>query len=50
MQEFFFTAVNGGVKQLLSFSEEAATFVFGSMDAHGVTQVNLKNKGRKIPT
>ena len=42
MQEFFFAAVNGGVKRLLSFSEDAATFVFGSMEAHEVTRVNLK--------
>jgi CNT family concentrative nucleoside transporter len=42
MQDIFFSAVNGGVKQLLAFSEEAATFVFGSMEAHDVTRVNLK--------
>ena len=41
MQKFFFTAVNGGVNQLLSFSEEAATFVFGSMDAHVVNNIDL---------
>ena len=41
MQEFFFTAVNGAVNRLLSFSEEGATFVFGSMEAHLVTTVDL---------
>ena len=46
MQEFFFSAVNGGVSQLLSFSEEAATFVFGSMEAHDVTRVNLQTGER----
>lgn len=48
MQEFFFSAVNGGVKQLLSFSEEAASFVFGSMEAHEVTRVNLKTGEKSI--
>ena len=41
MQEFFFTVVNGGVNRLLSFSEEGATFVFGSMEAHVVQTVDL---------
>ena len=42
-QEFFFSAVNGGVKHLLSFSEQAAHFVFGTMDAHETTMVNLSD-------
>jgi concentrative nucleoside transporter, CNT family len=41
MQEFLFAAVNGGVNQLLSFSDEAAKFVFGSMEAHVVSEVDL---------
>ncbi|HHO49641.1 MAG TPA: NupC/NupG family nucleoside CNT transporter [Deltaproteobacteria bacterium] len=31
---FFYTVVDGGVKQLLAFSEEGATFVFSSIEAH----------------
>jgi len=34
VSEFFYTVVDGGVKQLLSFAEAGATFVFGSISAH----------------
>jgi len=34
VSEFFYTVVDGGVKQLLSFAEEGATFVFGSIEGH----------------
>lgn len=33
---FFYTVVDGGVKQLLAFSEEGATFVFSSIEAHTI--------------
>jgi len=33
---FFYTVVDGGVKQLLSFAEEGATFVFSSIESHSV--------------
>jgi len=31
---FFYTVVDGGVRQLLSFSEDGATFLFGSIEPH----------------
>ena len=34
VSEFFYTVVDGGVRKLLSFSEEGATFIFGTMSAH----------------
>jgi len=34
VSEFFYTVVDGGVKQLLSFAEDGATFVFGSIEGH----------------
>ena len=39
-QEFFFRAVNDGVHRLLSFAEEGATFIFGTMEAHQVQVIN----------
>lgn len=36
VSEFFYTVVDGGVRKLLSFSEDGATFVFGSIEAHDV--------------
>jgi concentrative nucleoside transporter, CNT family len=33
---FFYTVIDGGVKQLLSFAEAGATFVFGTIEAHKV--------------
>ncbi|MEC8382639.1 MAG: nucleoside transporter C-terminal domain-containing protein [Myxococcota bacterium] len=49
MQDVFFGAVNGGVTRLLSFAEAGATFIFGAMEAHEVTEVNLVT-GEKSPT
>ena len=37
VSQFFYTVVDGGVRQLLEFSEAGATFVFGSMSAHSMT-------------
>lgn len=34
---FFYTVVDGAVRQLLEFSEDGATFVFGSIEAHTLT-------------
>ncbi len=34
VSNFFYTVVDGGVRQLLEFSEAGATFVFGSISAH----------------
>lgn len=34
VSNFFYTVVDGGVRQLLAFSEAGATFVFGSISAH----------------
>ncbi len=34
--EFFFTVVDGGVRRLLSFSEEGANFVFQSTEPHNI--------------
>ena len=34
MQQFFFTIVNSAVSELLSFSEQGATFVYGTMVPH----------------
>ncbi len=36
LQSFFFAAVDGGVKRLLSFSEAGATFVFQSIEPHQI--------------
>lgn len=36
LQGFFFAAVDGGVKRLLSFSEAGATFVFQSIEPHQI--------------
>ena len=40
MQEVFFTTINSAVTRLLSFSEDAAHFVFGAMESHQVQKVN----------
>jgi CNT family concentrative nucleoside transporter len=37
VSSFFYTVVDGGVRQLLSFSEDGATFIFGTMSAHSLT-------------
>ncbi len=37
VSNFFFTVVNGGVNQLLSFAGDGATFVFQTVDPHMVT-------------
>ena len=39
-QQFFFTGVDAGVRKLLSFSEQGATFVFQSVEAHQITDAN----------
>jgi CNT family concentrative nucleoside transporter len=39
-QEFFFSVVSDAVNRLLSFAEEGAIFIFGSMEAHEVNMVN----------
>ena len=36
LQVFFFQVLDGGVKQLIAFSEEGATFVFKSIEPHSV--------------
>lgn len=36
VQAFFFEGVDGGVRKLLSFSEQGATFVFQSIEAHQI--------------
>jgi len=36
VSEFFYTVVDGGVKQLLFFSEQGATFVFQSIEPHAL--------------
>ncbi len=40
MQQFFFDGINKSVLRLLSFSEEAAHFAFGSMEPHEVSLPN----------
>lgn len=40
MQQFFFDGINRSVLRLLSFSEEAAHFAFGSMEPHEVTKLS----------
>ena len=39
MQQFFFDGINKSVLRLLSFSEDAAHFAFGSMEPHEVTKM-----------
>ncbi|MBX2796296.1 MAG: NupC/NupG family nucleoside CNT transporter [Myxococcales bacterium] len=36
ISQFFYTVVDGGVRQLLAFSEEGATFVFSTIEAHQI--------------
>ena len=40
LQDFFFTAVDTGVRKLISFSEEGANFVFQSVEPHSVTNAS----------
>lgn len=40
LQEFFFSAVDTGVKKLLSFSEAGADFVFQSVEPHQIVDVS----------
>ena len=42
MQTFFFEVINRSVLRLLSFSEEAAHFAFGSMELHQVVKPNAE--------
>ena len=44
MQQFFFEAINQSVLRLLSFSEEAAHFAFGTMEPHEVVKPNAKGE------
>ena len=44
MQQFFFEAINQSVLRLLSFSEEAAHFAFGSMEPHTVVKPNANGE------
>jgi CNT family concentrative nucleoside transporter len=37
VSDFFYYVVDGGVRRLLSFSEEGATFVFTSLEPHSIT-------------
>lgn len=45
MQQFFFDGINKSVLRLLSFSEEAAHFAFGSMEPH---EVSLPNENGEL--
>ncbi len=36
LSQFFFTVVDGGVKELIGFSEKGAAFIFGSIEPHQV--------------
>lgn len=47
LSEFFFTVVDRGVKWLIGFSEEGASFVFGTIDAHQVLDMN--GQPRPVP-
>ena len=44
MQQFFFDGINKSVLRLLSFSEDAAHFAFGSMEPHEVTKLNASGE------
>ncbi len=44
MQRFFFEAINQSVLRLLSFSEEAAHFAFGTMEPHEVSKPNANGE------
>jgi CNT family concentrative nucleoside transporter len=44
-QEFFFTGVDAGVRKLLSFSEQGASFVFQSVEPH-----QIANKDGELQT
>ena len=46
-QKFFFSAVSDVVARLLSFAEEGARFVFGTMEAHDVDMVDMATQTRK---
>ena len=45
-QAFFFSAVSDVVARLLSFAEEGARFVFGTMEAHDVDMVDMATQTR----
>jgi CNT family concentrative nucleoside transporter len=47
LSEFFFTVVDKGVKWLIGFAEEGASFVFGTIDAHQVLDMN--GQPRPVP-
>ncbi|MBL8619629.1 MAG: NupC/NupG family nucleoside CNT transporter [Deltaproteobacteria bacterium] len=47
LSEFFFTVVDKGVKWLIGFAEEGASFVFGTIDAHQVLDMN--GQPRAVP-
>ena len=49
-QQFFFSAVSDGVARLLSFSEQGATFVFGTMETHDVSVVDPVTQQRNTKT
>ena len=40
LQQFFFSAVDSGVKKLLSFSEAGASFVFQAVEPHQIVDVS----------
>ena len=40
LQDFFFTAVDTGVRKLISFSEEGANFVFQSVEPHNIANAS----------
>lgn len=44
MQQFFFDGINKSVLRLLSFSEDAAHFAFGSMEPHEVTKLTASGE------
>jgi CNT family concentrative nucleoside transporter len=47
LSEFFFTVVDGGVKRLIGFSEDGASFVFGTIAGHQV--LNLDGTPQPVP-
>jgi CNT family concentrative nucleoside transporter len=47
VSEFFFVVVDGGVKRLIGFSEDGASFVFGTIDGHQV--LDMSGNPRPVP-
>ena len=47
LSEFFFVVVDKGVKWLIGFAEEGASFVFGTIDAHQV--MDMQGNPRPVP-